>query len=448
MASLQLEVGVSKSPELAAHGVLLAIRAIESGDRDAAARGYRDALATRFVHPDSWSNLAALAIALEDAQAARQHAMRALQLESRHADAWVNLGVASWHAGQRREAAQAMSRAIGVDPRNHAAVLNYARMLHVVGDFHQARRVLQAAGDADPGSLRIASAFAGMARLQMDHAAARSGALRALALAERTLDPRQPGRSGLRPPAGADVKAALVDTREQLQARGVDYHLMAGTLLAIAKDGRLFAHDKDIDLALPDFDPGAIAGLRESMTADGSFRAFPPPPASASGRTTVIGLVHVATGVGVDLLLPRRQRDGSMRNETGWPDTLASVLPPYAIGSLHWDGRDWPVPDPLEPYLAGMYGADWREQICTQAGVEYDRCYSDTMLTNPSRTEESIPRAVTFGLLRLLDALELRAWSKAVAYCAQLLAREELPEVRRVLARLQSAGHNGLRVDD
>jgi hypothetical protein len=67
----------------------------------------------RFLHPDSWSNLAALwrsrwRIPL----AARQHAMRALQLDPRHADAWVNLGVASWHAGQHREGAQAMNQAL------------------------------------------------------------------------------------------------------------------------------------------------------------------------------------------------------------------------------------------------------------------------------------------------------------------------------------------------
>lgn len=132
MASLQLEVRVLSSPELAAHGVLQAIRASESGNREAAARGYRDALATRVVHPDSWSNLAALAIALDDPQAARQHAMRALQLEQRHAAAWVNLGVASWHAGQHREGAQAMNRALQHVPGLAAAALNFALMLRVV----------------------------------------------------------------------------------------------------------------------------------------------------------------------------------------------------------------------------------------------------------------------------------------------------------------------------
>jgi adenylate cyclase len=81
VASLQLEVRVLKSPELNAHGVLQAIRAAESGDTAAACGLSRRAVATRFLHPDSWSNLAALAIALQDPAAARQHAMHALQLD-------------------------------------------------------------------------------------------------------------------------------------------------------------------------------------------------------------------------------------------------------------------------------------------------------------------------------------------------------------------------------
>ena len=102
MANLRLNAWVSKSPELAAHGVLQAIRAAEAGDTAAAIGGYREGVSTRLVHPDSWSNLAALAIALQDPAAACQHARHALQLDARHVDAWVNLGVASWHAGQRR----------------------------------------------------------------------------------------------------------------------------------------------------------------------------------------------------------------------------------------------------------------------------------------------------------------------------------------------------------
>jgi len=79
--------------------------------------------------------------------------------------------------------------------------------------------------------------------------------------------------------------------------------------------------------------------------------------------------------------------------------------------------------------------------------VAYDRCYLDTAVSSQARTPESLPRALNLGLARLSHALEGREWSKAVAYCAQLLAREELPEVREVLDRLQAAGHDGMRFD-
>ncbi len=189
-----------------------------------------------------------------------------------------------------------------------------------------------------------------------------------------------------------------------------------------------------------------MQSVRAAFADDPAFRMFPATQ-RAGERPTVVGLVHVATAVGVDLMLPTRDPDGGVRNETGWPDRLTSVLRPYAIGRLHWDGRDWPVPEPHAQYLADMYGDDWREQSTVAAGVRYDRCYSDTMLSNPSRTSESVPRAVNLGLLRLAHALQGREWSKAVAYCAQLLAREELPDVRTVLDRLQAAGHDGMRFD-
>lgn len=105
------------------------------------------------------------------------------------------------------------------------------------------------------------------------------------------------------------------------------------------------------------------------------------------------------------------------------------------------------MPVPTEQYLQDVYGLNWRQQVCTEAGVPYDRCYSDTMVCNPSRTPESRPRAISLGLIRLMHALDAREWAKAVAYCAQVLHRDPLPEVQMLLKRLQAAGHDGLRVD-
>ena len=445
MADLQWDVRVGRSPEPAAEAIGRAAHAFDAGDRRRAEQGYREAQRQPLRHPASWSNLAALAIGLGDADGARTHARRALDLDPGHADAWVNFGVASWMLQQRRDAARAMHQALSLSPGLEAAALNYARMQQAVGQGERALQILRDAAGHVPGSWPLSLAQAEQARLQMRHDEARGAVLQALRGLSAAVDLALPGRSGLRPPAEADVAAVLHAACAELDALGIDYHLTAGTLLAIAKDGRVFPHDKDIDLALPDLAPEACERIRAHFAAHQDYRVFPPPPPPSP--VTVIGLLHAASGIGVDLMLPHSGPDGRMRNEMGWPDQLASELPAYRIGTFHWDGRDWPVPEPLDGFLSAMYGSDWREQRRVDAGVEYDRCYSDTMLSNPSRTRESAPRAVTLGLIRLVHALRGQEWAHAVAYCAQLLAREDLVEVRGLLAKLQAAGHQGLRFD-
>lgn len=446
MDVLQLEVRISKSPELNARDIERATHALSAGDRAGAERAYRAAAQGHLLHPVSWSNLAALGVALGAAEGACKHAQRALQLDQRNSDAWVNFGVASWHAGRRRDAAQAMDRALALTPGLEAAALDLSQMLRSLREDVRAADVLATALRHNSHSWRLYRADAEVARLLMQHGRVRSSILQALRLRVNVLDATQPGTSGLRPPSGVDVRRALQDACERLEALGITYHLMAGTLLAIVKDGALFPHDKDVDLALPDLDADARERVRAGFEEDPRFRMYPR-PAGINARLSVIGVIHDATDVGIDLMLPMRQADGGMRNEMGWPDELASVLPPYVIGTLHWDGRDWPAPMPAEQYLAGIYGTDWRQQVCIEAGVPYDRCYSDTLVCIPSRTPESRPRAISIGLIRLMHALDARQWAKAVAYCAQLLHRDPLPEVRAVLKRLQAAGHDGLRVD-
>ena len=443
---LPLEVLVSPSPELKARAIEQATRALSGGDRASAEQAYQAAAQAGLLHPVSWSNLAALGVALGDAEGACQHAQRALQLDPRSRDGWVNFGVASWHVGRRRDAAQAMDHALKLKPGLEAAALNLCLMLRSIPDNARAASILATALRHNPNSWRLYLEDAEVSRLLMQHSRVRHSILRALRLRVKVLDPTQPGTSGLRPPSGTDVRAALQAACDRLDALGVSYHLMAGTLLAIVKDGRLFPHDKDVDLALPDLDDASVARVHASLAGDAEFLMFPPPP-QHTGRLAVIGVIHQPTGVGIDLMLPHRQADGAMLNEMGWPDQLESVLRPYAIGTLAWQGREWPVPVPTEQYLADLYGEDWREQVTESAGVVFDRCYSDTTLSNPRRTAGTIPMAVNLGLIRLMHALDRREWAKAVAYCAQLLHREPLPEVQAILTRLQAAGHDGLRFD-
>jgi tetratricopeptide (TPR) repeat protein len=427
---LPLEVRVAGSPEAAAQAVASATRAFGAGDRAAAERDYRDALARDFAHPRSWSNLAALGIALDDAVAARGHAQRALAMDRGHADAWVNLGVACWHGGQRREAARATRQALALAPGMESAALNYSLMLRAVGQPAAARQTLAAALVCNPGSARLQQTMAELSRLLGDTEATRTHALSALALLTPGLNPdagAAPSPGPSHPPAGAGVATTLLAVHDALGAAGLGFHLVGGTLLALWRDGHLLPHDKDVDLGLwHETGRDAVAaafseGFRPSAPA-GS-------PAMADSRQWVMGYVHEATGIGVDLFFMQR-RGALIHNKVGWPDDLASEVPAYALQALRWQGRDWQVPSPPEQYLQCMYGTAWRTPI---------RHY-DTQLSSPATTAECLPRAINLSLLRLLAALRQQHWDKAVSLCGQLLAREALAEVQAIQARLLASG--------
>lgn len=434
------EVRVVRSPELASQAIVSAARALDAGHREDAERGYREAQAQPLRHPASWSNLAALGIGLGDAAGARAHAQRALQLDRASADAWVNFGVASWMSGQHRDAAQAMHRALELAPGLEAAALNYARMLQAVARPRQAQAMLALAVLANPGAWRLQQALAENARLSGDAAVARTHALRALALLRRQLRPTADATSAPTPQddaaaaaASANVQQTLFAAHDALGAAGLPFHLIGGTLLAIHRDGRPFPHDKDVDLGLPfgcDRDAVAAAfaeGFKPMLRADD--------PNAVASRDYVMGFTHLASGIGVDLMFVREQ-DGVARFELGWPDQLACELPAYGLQPLQWAGRDWQVPAPPRHYLDALYGPDWNGGADTRG---FDRRWFDTQVSNPSRTPESLPRAVTLAALRLLSALQAGQWAKARALCIQILAREPLAEVDAVLARLNAA---------
>ena len=138
-----------------------------------------------------------------------------------------------------------------------------------------------------------------------------------------------------------------------------------------------------------------------------------------------MGYVHEASGIGVDLMFANN--DGQqVRFGMGWPDHLASALPAYPLQAMEWGGRHWQVPRPPSLYLDAIYGPEWQHR----------QPYYDTQVSNPSRTPESLPRAVTLALLRVADALQRRQWAKADALSAQILAREDLAELHRLRRRI------------
>ena len=437
MSILRFDVRVVPPAEPAAQRALEASQLLASGDRAGAERLYAEAMAMPVGHASGLVNLAALGVGLGDWSTARTYATRALQMDRANADAWVNLGAASWHAGLRRDAAQATHRAVELARGMEAAALNFNLMLQSVGQPERARDMLARAVSRNPGSIRLQQAMAEVCRLLGDTEATRRHALMALSRLVSTLAPAPMPGDGPEPEdeaAQARLLATMTEACDRLQSAGIDHHLVGGVVLGIVRQGRPFAGDKDIDFGVDfDADRDAIA----AAFADGY--TFMRTPRGAEDRHWCMGFVHDATGIGVDLFF-KQPVDDVLRINLGWPDDLVFDLPAYRVEPFHWQGRDWPMPAPLDDYLAADYGEDWRSPTREAAGHVFDKRWLDSQISSPSLAAESLPRAVNLALLRLLTALRAGRWPKALALCDQLLARERITEVGAIQARLLAAG--------
>lgn len=440
-----LEACVLASAAPADAPVLAALEQVQAGRREDALAGYRQAATAPLAGPAQACNLAALALGLDLPQEAEAHARRALALAPGLAQAWVNLGVAQWRSGRRRDGAQAMARACALAPALEAAALDLATMWRSVGQPTSACAVLQRASAALPRAPRIQQMLAECARLAGDVGLARSAALAALELVRPALRPEPAGQAGSMVAAHADREDEAADTArmrtamaaacDALQAAGIGHHLVGGVVLGIVRQGRPFAGDKDVDIGVEfDADREAVA----AAMAAGGFRAIEVPAAAADPRWCM-GYVHPPTGIGIDLFF-KQPVDGKLRICLGWPDGLIFDLPHYQVGALHWEGRTWPVPVPVEDYLVAEYGDGWRSPTREVDGHRYDKRWHDTQLSSPSLHPDSVPSAVNLGLLRVLAALQERRWPKALALCDQLQARYPLPPVAALRAQLLAAG--------
>lgn len=434
---LPLELRVVPSLEAAGRQAADATRLLAAGDHTAAERLYREAIGAHPIHASSWLNLAALGVGVGDAAGACAHARQALRLERDNADAWVNFAAASWHAGQRRDAARAMQQALDLAPGLETAALNLSLMFRAVQQPEQARAVLAKSLLHAPGSARLHQAMAELCRVLQRHAEARTHVLAALSAWIPTLVPVPGADAGPEPEdpqAQARLLATMTDACDRLQSAGVAVHLVGGVVLGIVRQGRPFAGDKDIDFGV-DFeaDRAEVAAL----FVDGYTRMQVADPAAA--ERWCLGFVHDATGIGVDLFFKQRIA-GNLRICLGWPDDLYYDVPDYRIEPFQWQGRGWPMPAPLEPYLVADYGVDWRAPQREVAGHVFDKRWYDSQISSPSLAPESLLCAQNLVLLRVLAAIRQGRWPKVLALCDQLHAVQPRAEVAALRARLLEAG--------
>ncbi len=142
---------------------------------------------------------------------------------------------------------------------------------------------------------------------------------------------------------------ALKDINRVLRANDMKPFLVSGTLLGCIREGKLLAHDNDIDIGLmDDVDESDVARI---LAASGYFHLLP------RREGDCLRVKHL-NGIAIDLF-QHHSHDGSVWHggtKARWYNSPFGLTETTFLGERFW------IPDPPERYLEENYG-DWRTPI-------------------------------------------------------------------------------------
>lgn len=402
----------------------------ERGRHHEAEACYRQALALTPDFAEAHNNLGNALKQLGRVEEAKACFDRALKINPDFADAHNNLGNLYRTLDRLEEAEASYRRALARRPnfteghnnlacvllglgRHEQAVAHYRQALAGRPDYGIAHKNLGNAltenGQFDPALAHFRRAI----ELQFER-------LQSQATDGIPFQPRPP-----RPPMAVAAAHATLDClRARLDAAGIPWCLLAGTLLGIYRDGEILPHDKDMDLAIPAaIDRGLVL---ECLGASGEFE-YRQRFRHWSEDTYSMSFVHVNQGTTVDLFFLHPDGEGHFIAGVDHPARpMLCRIRRFDFIPHAWRGRPWPIPSLPERYLEDVYGPRWRQP---DPGF-------DTVLSNPNRLPQSIPLVLCYGYERLHDCLLEHHWRRALAYCRQLLARRADPLLERIAAWL------------
>lgn len=174
---------------------------------------------------------------------------------------------------------------------------------------------------------------------------------------------------------------ALSDINRVLRRRDLRPFLVSGTLLGCIREGRLLAHDNDIDIGLLEgVDEGAVAKV---LGESGHFHLLP-------RRAGDCLRVKHLNGIAIDVFL-HHSENGSVWHgglKARWRNS------PFALTETLFLGTQYAIPESPERYLEENYG-DWRQPI-----VDFD-----STLDTPNAEICSRPELVIHAYKKLNQAL-------------------------------------------
>ena len=366
--------------------------------------------------PELWTQLGASLVGVDQSLKARACFARSLALAPRQPEVWNNLGMLLLHAGENEPALDAFQRSLTLQPDLLPARRNACLALYALGRETEAEELLPESSDR--------SQLRGQALKERGELEKATEAYRdAIRLWEKAGD--SVPVHAWSPFSRDAARSALFEAQARLDAAGLPFRLWAGTLLGVVRDGDLLAHDKDLDLAM-DWDVSRDAVVA-ALCAGGLFTVPWFQGILPSDRPWHRSFVHAGTGCTLDVFFLRPEGEFYFCGFDHRPIPVLSRLTALGQRDLTWKGRTWAVPDPPELYLAEIYGPTWRVP---------DPTY-DTILSNPTRTAESLPLVVCMAYFRLFEALVEGKWGRAKALVSQIRQRREDAFLVDLLSRIE-----------
>jgi hypothetical protein len=189
----------------------------------------------------------------------------------------------------------------------------------------------------------------------------------------------------------AQASQALVELQDLLHGVGQKAFLVSGTLLGYAREGRLLAHDKDIDVGIVGWEDQF--DVASALLQSGRFEVN---LARLNGaRSYHLPVLHKATRVHIDIFIYHPENGKwvtGVESDFGYLQKFA--FSPFGLKSVSFLGIDFYVPDDVEKKLEENFG-NWRAP---------DPCYI-SHLESPSTVDVGGMAYQVVARLRALEAM-------------------------------------------
>lgn len=150
---------------------------------------------------------------------------------------------------------------------------------------------------------------------------------------------------------------ALVALQRLLDRSGHKAFLVSGTLLGYAREGRLLAHDKDIDVGVMNWESqfDIVMALAESDQFALNTRTM------VGAQTYALVVLHLPTGITIDVFLYHPEGDKlvtGVQSQFGYLQKFAFT--PFGLEQVDFLGIKVYVPNDVDRNLTENFGAGWR----------------------------------------------------------------------------------------